>query len=434
MINFRTVLLVLLVFVNMAAFPQYSTTNLNPVPEPISNNAVVGYANTIGKFVYTFGGIDSTKVYSGIHNRCYKYTANSDSWETLPDLPQSPTRIAAGASTVENVIYIIGGYHVSSNGSEQSSILVHRFDVVADTFLTNAAPLPKATDDHVQAVYKDSLIYVITGWSQTANIPDVQIYNPVLDTWLIGTSVPNTHEYKSFGASGAIIGDTIYYFGGARMGGSFPIQNQLRKGYINPNNVTDITWSLDTINPSLVGYRMAASSYNNSIRWIGGSNATYNYNGIGYAGNIPVEPNRRLLTFYPNSNTWDTNSFTEINMDFRGVATFGCQMILVGGIDANQKVSSKVLKIDCTPNSMEENYSTGKGIKIWPNPATTTLNFSGVKNGSVISVYSVLGKLVLTQKLNNNRIATTNLKPGIYFVLVNSADGKTHTEKLIIRP
>jgi len=428
MINLKTIIAFAFISVTINVTAQYSTTDLFELPEAISNNAVTGYLDDTEKFVYSFGGIDSTKTPSGIHNRCYKYNAAFDTWVPLPDLPQSPTRIAAGASAINDTIYIIGGYHVFSNGNEQSSNLVHRFNVMADTFLSDGAPIPKAIDDHVQTVYKDSLIFVITGWSQTANQPNVQIYNPKLDTWLIGTSVPNLHEYKSFGASGAIIGDTVYYFGGARMGGNFPIQNQLRKGYINPNNVTDITWSLDTIHPDLVGYRMAASAYDNSIRWVGGSNATYNYNGIGYAGNIPVEPNRRILTYYPLSNTWDTVSFPEINMDFRGVATFGCQMILVGGMDANQKVSKRTLKIDCNPNSVQES-AIQNSIRIWPNPASNTVNITGVEMNSEITIYSVLGKVVLQQKLNSNAINISSLSNGLYFLQI----GNSSTEKLIIR-
>ena len=428
MINLKNILFLGIIFIYKIANAQYSVSELYKLPEAISNNAVTGYLDDTEKFVYSFGGIDSTKSYSGIHNRCYKYNAAFDTWIQMPDLPQSPTRIAAGASTINDTIYIIGGYHVASNGSETSSNLVHRFQVMADTFLANGTPLPKPIDDHVQAVYKDSLIFIITGWSQTSNQPDVQIYNPKLDSWLIGSSVPNTHEYKSFGASGSIVGDTIYYFGGARMGGNFPIQNQLRKGYINPNNVTDITWSLDTINVDLVGYRMAASAYDNSIRWVGGSNATYNYNGIGYAGNLPVEPNRRILTYYPLSNSWDTVSFPEINMDFRGVATFGCQMILVGGMDANQKVSKRTLKIDCNPNSVQESVIQNS-IRIWPNPASSTVKITGVENHTEITIYSVLGKVVLHQEMNRNAINVSNFSNGLYFLKV----GTSSTKKLIIR-
>jgi len=433
MINLKTIFSAVLISTTLTTYSQYTATQLHDLPEPISNNAVTGYLDDTERFVYTFGGIDATKSPSGIHNRCYKYNATFDTWVVLPNLPQSPTRIAASASTIDDTIYIIGGYHVFNNGNEQSSNLIHRFHVMADTFLTNGSPLPKATDDHVQAVYKDSLIFVVSGWSQSLNIPDVQIYNPKSNTWLIGTSVPNNHEFKSFGASGVIIGDTIYYFGGAKMGANFPIQNQLRKGYINPINVTDISWTLDTIHPDLVGYRMAAFSDGNVIRWIGGANATYNYNGIGYAGNIPVEPNRRILSFYPKTNTWDTTSLPEINMDFRGVASFGTQAILVGGMDANQKVSKRTIQIDYTPNSINTVTSIQNSFSIYPNPASQLLYLEHNSKFSQVNIYTSTGQLIF-QDLNhqNQPINIQHLKNGIYFIIAKSNESIT-SQKLIIK-
>ena len=421
MIKIQLSLSLLLIWLSIEVTAQYSTTTLQNLPEAISNNAVSGYLDDTEQFVYTFGGIDASKTASGIHNRCYKYNAAFDTWIPMPNLPQSPTRIAAAASTIKDTIYIIGGYHVFSNGNEQSSNLVHRFQVMADTFLSNGTPIPKATDDHIQAVYKDSLIFVVSGWSQTANIPNVQIYNPQLDTWLIGTSLPNTHEYKSFGASGAIIGDTIYYFGGARMGSNFPIQNQLRKGYINPNNVIDITWTIDTIHTDLVGYRMASFPDNHTIRWIGGSNATYNYNGIGYAGNIPVNPNRRILTYYPITNTWDTTSLPEINMDFRGIAAFNNNIILVGGMDTNQTVSNRTLQINFTPNSVKDISTID--LKIYPNPSSNiiTIEWDKNENPRSIEIYSMEGKRMFTMNRISQGLVTipiTTFINGQYIVRI----------------
>jgi hypothetical protein len=120
----------------------------------------------------------------------------------------------------------------------------------------NGAVIPIAIEDHVQIVWRDSLIFLITGWSNSGNIPKVQIYNPELDTWQIGTKTPNTHEFKAFGPSVTIVGDTIYYFGGAKSNGNFSAVNKLRKGIINQNDTTNITWKIEENGPSN-GYRSA---------------------------------------------------------------------------------------------------------------------------------------------------------------------------------
>jgi hypothetical protein len=300
----------------------------------------------------------------------------------------------------------------------------------SDTFLTDAKPLPKATDDHVQAVYKDSLIFVISGWSNTGNIPNVQIYNPQLDSWLIGTSVPNNHLYKSFGASGDIIGDTIYYFGGAQMGTNFPVQRQLRKGYINPNDVTQISWTIDTIHTNLVGYRMASTYYGNTMRWIGGSNATYNYNGIGYTGNTPVEPNHRVLTYTPDNDLWDTTSFSLINMDLRGIASFECRMILVGGMDDAQTVSSRTLQIECLTNSTSNIKKSHSINMIYPNPANEEFSILNNRTQSIIFIYNLNGQLISKHLIfQNQKVSISHLPSGMYFV---KSEDSSMVNKLII--
>ena len=155
-------------------------------------------------------------------------------------------------------IYIIGGYHVFEDGSEKSSDRVHRYLVSENRFINDGAPVPIPIDDQVQVVYRNRYIYVITGWSDKENISAVQIYDAQEDRWFRGTSVPDNHDFKSFGASGSIVGDTIFYLGGASMGKNFPIQAVLRKGRIDPGNPAEITWAEEKLEEDYVGYRMAS--------------------------------------------------------------------------------------------------------------------------------------------------------------------------------
>jgi len=46
-------------------------------------------------------------------------------------------KIAASASRIGNIIYIIGGYHVFANNTEESSDRVHRYDIANNTYLTD---------------------------------------------------------------------------------------------------------------------------------------------------------------------------------------------------------------------------------------------------------------------------------------------------------
>jgi len=320
-------------------------TNLENTPIYTTNNAVAeGFINK-RPYVFTFGGMDSTKLYTGIHKKAYRFDVINNKWQQIADLPDSLGKVASAASRVKNMIYILGGYHVFKDHSEKSSNKVHRYDVITNQFLEDGTPIPVPIDDHVQAVWRDTLIYVIAGWSDSENVQDVQIYNPEKNDWTNGTSLPNNHTYKSFGASGVILGDTIYYFGGASMGKNYPIQNVLRKGIINKKNPTEIIWSHQVIDSTVIGYRMAATTVNNKIHWVGGSTITYNYNPVAYDGSGGVNPANRDL--YLEKNQWKVNFTNILPMDLRGIAEINdSTRIIVGGILENQKVSNKVYKLE----------------------------------------------------------------------------------------
>lgn len=368
-------------FIFLASFgvcaQSWNWTELSPMPFKTSNNAVCEAVINGNEFVYSFAGIDSTKVYSGIHNRSFKYDVSANNWTEIAPLPDSMTKIAAGASFVNGKIYIIGGYSVFANSNEVSSNRVHIYNPATDSYEADGAPIPTPIDDHVQCVYKDSLIFVVTGWSNTANFPNVQIYDPSLDQWQNGTFVPTTFQYTAFGASGYIVGDTLYYHGGAA-GGSFAARKFIRKGYIDPNDPTNITWELMGEAPGEAGYRAACSGTNDRVFWLGGSPTSYNYNGIAYNGSGGVNPSARILHFNPTDSTYlDETSQPYAVMDLRGIAKLNNnRWIICGGMDTNQVVSNRTFLLQ--NNSL--------GIK---NESLILLDINYGTNGITISAPAV---------------------------------------------
>ncbi|MDB4107736.1 hypothetical protein N8368_01690 [Bacteroidia bacterium] len=82
------------------------------LPFKTSNNAVaLGYHNR-DPVIFSFGGIDSTLAYNGIHLKCGSVNLNTKEFALLANLPDTLGKIAASASTVKNKIYVIDGYHV----------------------------------------------------------------------------------------------------------------------------------------------------------------------------------------------------------------------------------------------------------------------------------------------------------------------------------
>jgi hypothetical protein len=254
-------------------------------------------------------------------------------------------KIANAASRINDTIYVIGGYHVFRDGTERSSDRVHRFDISQNRFVEDGAKIPVPIDDQVQIVYENRYIYLITGWSERANVPSVQVYDALQNRWFEGTPVPNSDDFKSFGSSGSIVGDTIYYLGGASMGPDFPIQSVLRKGLINPNDPADIKWSSRALDDSFAGYRMGSFERKGKVFWIGGSNITYNFNAIAYNGAGGVEPNHRILGFQRGVFTQEFNKI--IPMDLRGIANIDDSLkYVIGGITTGQRTSQDIIKLE----------------------------------------------------------------------------------------
>ncbi|OWY20387.1 T9SS C-terminal target domain-containing protein [Sphingobacteriales bacterium UPWRP_1] len=399
----------------------FGWSELKDMPEAVSNNAVTAAEVEGVPYVYSFGGIDSTKLYSGIHLRAYRFNTVSNNWESIQPLPDTLGKIAMAASTVKNKIYIAGGYYVLNNGAELSSNKVHIFDPVANNYLPDVAPLPIPVDDHVQAVWRDSLIYVISGWSNNNNVANVQIYNPATNEWTIGTPVPNNTNYKVFGASGVIIGDTIYYAGGAKFGFAFPLVSFFRKGIINPSNPNQITW-LGNENPIATGYRMAAGSFENMAFWLGGSIISYNYNGIAYNGSGGVPPLDRMLIYNSsNGNLTPTYGAIPPVMDLRGLAKIAPnRFIIAGGMAAGQKISNKTILL--TENDYTGTQNAGhsnSNFSFYPNPANKLLVFESCLPAKIY-LYNAGGNCVWEQHVyNHNETDVSALPAGLYTIAIH---------------
>lgn len=413
---------IVFLLISQVSFGQFNWTwtELDTMPFRTANNAVCEAIVGGVEYVYSFGGIDESKLYSGIHKRSFKYNVASDTWTEISPLPDTEAKIASAASFVKGKIYIIGGYHVYSNGSETSSSKVHIYNPLTDSYEADGASIPLAIDDHVQCVYKDSLIFVVTGWSNNGNKPNVQIYNPSLDQWQNGAFVPNNFNYTAFGASGFIIGDTLYYHGGAA-GGSFAARRFMRKGYINPLDPTDITWSQMVDAPGNAGYRSACSGEGNNVFWVGGSPKSYNYNGIAYDGSGGVDPSARILQFNNNNYTY-TDQIAEPHgvMDLRGIAKLpGGRWIIAGGMDTNQIVSNRTFllqNIELGLDTNEESYS----IK------SNSDQFEILFNRPIEVVLITLdGKIVQRFEKNEKILINKEGKPsGIYLLLTDKTSIK----------
>ena len=418
-----------------ASHLQAQFTQLADMPERVSNNAVVSAVVNEKPYVYSFCGIDSTKTWSGIHLKAWRLDVEANVWSSIPDVPDpAGGKIAASANVINGKIYLVGGYHVAQSGHETSSAKVHVFDTQMNNWLPDAASIPVPIDDQVQTVWKDSLLYVVTGWSNTTNVNLVQVFDPSENTWHTGTALPDDHDFKVFGGAGIIINDTIFYAGGAKSTFNFPPTSVFRKGIINPDHPTEIEWS-KVSREEAKGYRMAAAVHEERAVWLGGSDVTYNFNGIAYNNSGGVSPLDRITVYDPISgNFFQKNDKMPFVMDLRGAAQINDnEVIIAGGMISGQQVSNKVWRIPLDDlTGVEDGFNERAFFNIYPNPAHQELSIEYPGQFEMEMFDANSSFLFYKNATDRITFSIANLAPGIYWLDLVSEQGFRATKKVVI--
>jgi uncharacterized delta-60 repeat protein len=83
------------------------------------------------------------------------------------------------------------------------------------------------------------------------------------------------------------------------------------------------------------------------------------------------------------------------------------------------------------PNAIDRTKSLSNGV--YPNPVSNSLTISSSEGLKSINLYSVEGKIVKQQNVDQNWVSmdVSKLQPGIYILQTEEADGKIETHKII---
>jgi len=128
------------------------------------------------------------KIYLFAYANNYLYDPALDSYALLAPMPE--TRYAFSGETIDGFIYLCGG------ADTQPQFIVHKgcwkYDAEGDSF-TDIADMSTTRFFHASAVIGGKM-YVVAGLSDfsATELDTVEIYNPNLDTWSNGTSLPIT--------------------------------------------------------------------------------------------------------------------------------------------------------------------------------------------------------------------------------------------------
>lgn len=317
--------------------------NAPRLPHPVTNNAVA--SGRIGPewWIFSALGVDSTKRWSGITRRAAAWRSGTGVWRALPDVPGSRGRLAATAQVVRGRLFVFGGYTVDSSAHESSLPGVDIYDTARERW-TRGADIPVPVDDATSGVWRDSLVYLVSGWHDTDNVRDVQVYDVVQNRWSVATPIPGA---PVFGHSGTLAGNTFVFVDGAvrqSSGARYRLQPQTWLGTIDPANPLVIAWRAGPAHPGPAVYRAAAGVCGPLVVIAGGTDNPYNYDGIGY-DSVPSKPRAGVMAFDTRRGVWrEIGALPVMTMDHRSLAVVGDVGMVVGGMRANQRVSGSVVR------------------------------------------------------------------------------------------
>ena len=318
------------------------STRRPSLPIPTTNNAVAALERGAGAGLYSLLGIDSTLKWGGITRRAFHLPRGARAWRELPPVPGAVGRLAALAFGVRGKVYLLGGYTVDSAGNEKSVPSVDVWNPVTRRW-SAGSPIPVAVDDAVGGVWRDSIIVLVTGWHDTDNVAEVQLYDPSRDRWMRGTPFRGT---PVFGGTGTVAGDHFLVIGGARRAPGpvkYTMASQAWLGRINPLAPQRIAWDSVAPAPGPPRYRGAALGCGGRIIVAGGTGNPYNYNGIGYDGQ-PSSPLGDVVAFDVRSLSWRPAAAPGVpTMDHRSLVAFDGHAWLIGGMRAGQQPSATVI-------------------------------------------------------------------------------------------
>ena len=335
---------ILLAVITAALGTAFSQEELQPLPIPLTNNAVTSVKVEGQTLVYSFMGLASTKNWDAVKNTAYALNLRFGKWTPIRSI-QGPGRIGAVAVSVKEEVFVIGGYVPDKTGIQAIVSDVSVYEPIGLRWY-RGPDLPIAVRDAIGGEYHDRYAYVVGGFSSQGPTNAVQLYDTETKQWSQATPYPGS---PSFGAAGAVVGDTIIYIDGAKASGTktppWVASDECWMGKIDRKDPKKIDWSKLPAHPGSARYRIAAgaSDKDAKVYFAGGSAEIFDYNGIAVDGK-PAEPSPVVFDYNVKRGAWEIimDNAPNPSMDHRGLAVTSDELIVVGGMGKDQKVQARV--------------------------------------------------------------------------------------------
>jgi hypothetical protein len=172
--------------------------------------------------------------------------------------------------------------------------------------------------------------------------------------------------------------------------------------------------------------------------WLGGSQISYNYDGIAYNGSGGVPALSRLLQYDPSSGQFfESEGLIPEIMDLRGLAKVGLSsFVSVGGMISDQEVTDIVVKynMDVTPQNID--FQEDNSFYFKSNPVANLLEIynESLSETQLLELYDNSG--ILVKRINRPtfplRIDCSDWVDGIYYVRLLDNRGVVQTKSVAI--
>jgi N-acetylneuraminic acid mutarotase len=167
-----------------------------PMPGPRDHAAVAAS----GDLVYVSGGGEIAR--PAAYANLWAYDPAADSWTDLAPMPGRRWQHAMVA--LDGVLYVVGG--LIDGAADHTRTWA--YDIATNTWRTDLDRLPTARE-HLAAVVAGGRIVALGGRMGT-NLPTVEIYDPVTDSWAPGPDMSTPRG----GFAAATLADGIHVTGG----------------------------------------------------------------------------------------------------------------------------------------------------------------------------------------------------------------------------
>lgn len=321
---------------------------LDPIPQPVTNNAVAAYNGHGGLTLVSFMGISSGKDWKAVTTATYSMVAAYGKWATQKPVPGTAGRLGAVAVPVEDQIFLLGGYLLDAQGGENTIADVNVYDPSTQKWF-RGHDIPEPVSAAVAGEYDNRYIYLIGGWSKNGPTQSVQVYDVPKATWLKATSFPGP---AVFGHAGAVVDDTIIYVDGALKNPdgnpAYVASNECWMGKIDHKDPTKIQWTKIPEHPGNAHFRIAAggSGKDDKVYFAGGTAVPYDTTGLGFDGK-PAQPSPMVFAYDIRGKKWDViqEKVATPTMDQRGLIVAPHYLVLLGGMADNTAVTAHVTLI-----------------------------------------------------------------------------------------